>query len=63
MRYSVQIWANKISKLALEPVTHDRKSSDSGIYFWTYEYDPDFLGFMKGVLKLEEFILSGGAVI
>ena len=63
MRYSVQIWASKIDKLALEPVTHDRQSSDSDIYFWSYEYDPDFLGYMKGVLKLEEFIASGGAVI
>ena len=63
MRYSVQIWASKINKLALEPITHDRQSSDSDIYFWSYEYDPDFLGYMKGVLKLEEFIASGGAVI
>ncbi len=30
---------------------------------WEYEYDPDFLGYMKGVLKLEEFISAGGAVI
>jgi hypothetical protein len=63
MRYSVQIWASKIDKLALEPITHDRQSSDSDIYFWSYEYDPDFLGYMKGVLKLEEFVASGGAVI
>jgi CRISPR-associated endonuclease/helicase Cas3 len=63
MQYSVQIWASKIEKLALEPVTRDRYSSDSDIYFWSYEYDPDFLGYMKGVLKLEDFIASGGAVI
>jgi CRISPR-associated endonuclease/helicase Cas3 len=63
MRYSVQIWATKIDKLALEPLTHDRRPSDSNLYFWSYEYDPDFLGYMKGVLKLEEFIASGGAII
>ena len=63
MRYSVQIWASKIEKLALEPAIHDRQSSDSDPYFWSYEYDPDFLGYMKGVLKLEEFIASGGAII
>lgn len=63
MRYSVQIWASKIDKLALEPVTQDRQSSDSNIYFWSYEYDPNFLGYMKGVLKLEDFITSGGAII
>jgi len=63
MRYSVQIWASKIDKLALEPVTPDRQSSGSDVYFWGYEYDPDFLGYMKGVLKLGEFIASGGAII
>jgi CRISPR-associated endonuclease/helicase Cas3 len=63
MRYSVQIWASKIEKLALEPITHNRHASDTNIYFWNYEYDPDFLGYMKGVLKLEEFIASGGAII
>ena len=63
MMHSVQIWANKIDKLALEPIIHDRQLSDSGIYFWGYEYDPDFLGYMKGVLKLDEFIAAGGAVV
>lgn len=59
---SVQIWANKIHKLALEPLTSHRSFS-SDIYLWNYDYDPDFLGYMKSVLKLEEFISAGGAVI
>lgn len=63
MKYSVQIWAHKIAKLALEPVIDERRPSDSGIYFWTYEYDPEFLGYMKGILKLDEFIAAGGAII
>lgn len=63
MRYSVQIWTTKIDKLALEPLAHDSQLSDSGIYFWSYDYDPDFLGYMKGVMKLENFITSGGAII
>lgn len=63
MKYSVQIWAHKIAKLALEPVIDERRSSDSGMYLWAYEYDPDFLGYMKGVLKLDEFIAAGGAII
>lgn len=63
MRYSVQIWANKIDKLALKPATHRSRSSDSNMYVWEYEYDPDFLGYMAGVLKLEEFVSSGGAII
>jgi hypothetical protein len=33
------------------------------MYFWEYEYDPDFLGYMKGVLKVEKFMSAGGAII
>jgi len=46
---SVQIWANKIDKLNLTPL---KNYSDSGIYVWSYDYDPNFLGYMKGVLPL-----------
>jgi CRISPR-associated endonuclease/helicase Cas3 len=64
MQYSVQIWANRIEKLALEPLTRAGQSSKSDLlYEWKYDYDPDFLGYMKGVLKLEEFLTSGGAII
>jgi CRISPR-associated endonuclease/helicase Cas3 len=63
MKYSVQIWANKIDKLALQPITHDKQSSESALYFWGYEYEPDFLGYMKGVLNLDEFFTSGGGII
>jgi CRISPR-associated endonuclease/helicase Cas3 len=57
---SVQIWANKIEKLALTLLTHSTRSE---IYSWDYDYDPDFLGYMAGVLKLEAFVASGGAII
>lgn len=63
MNYSVQIWAKKIEKLALNPLTYASRSSDFEIYEWPYDYDPDFLGYMKGVLKLEEFISAGGIII
>jgi len=63
MNYSVQIWASKIEKLALKPIFNDNRSTDSGMYIWLYDYEPDFLGYMKGVLKLEEFISAGGAII
>ena len=64
MQYSVQIWANRIEKLALEPLTRAGQSPKSDLlYEWKYDYDPDFLGYMKGVLKLEEFLTSGGAII
>jgi len=63
MKYSVQIWTNKIEQLALEPLIQNRHSSDSEIYFWNHDYDPDFIGYMAGVLKLDEFINAGGAII
>ena len=63
MRRSVQIWANKIDRLRLQPLTTGVKSDDFEIYAWPYDYDPEFLGYMAGVLKVDEFISSGGAVI
>ena len=64
MQYSVQLWAKKIEKLALESVIPSSNSaSESNIYSWPYDYDADFLGYMSGVLKLEEFMSAGGAVI
>jgi CRISPR-associated endonuclease/helicase Cas3 len=63
MRYSVQIWADKIDRLSLEPVLSDKQGLGPCLYFWNYEYDPDFLGYMKGVLKLEDFIAAGGAIV
>jgi len=63
MQYSVQIWANKIKKLSLEPLITNGRPSDVSLYEWTYDYDPDFLGYMKGVLLLEEFISAGGTIV
>jgi CRISPR-associated endonuclease/helicase Cas3 len=58
LRGSVQLWAHKIDKLRLE-----RLPGRKDIYVWPYDYDPDFLGYMKDMLKLEEFIAEGGAII
>lgn len=55
---SVQLWARKINMLHLELLPGRRD-----IYVWNNAYDPDFLGYMKGVLNLEDFIAAGGAVI
>jgi CRISPR-associated endonuclease/helicase Cas3 len=55
---SVQLWAHKIEKLCLEKL-HGRGE----IYVWNYDYEPDFLGYMKGVLQIDEFMASGGAII
>jgi hypothetical protein len=45
-------------KLGWNPVVQDGYLLDSGIYLWLYDYNPDFIGCMKDVLKLEEFILN-----
>jgi len=63
LRYSVQIWSNKIDALGLKSITSKGKSIETGLYAWPFEYDSDFLGYMDGVLKLEKFISAGGAVI
>lgn len=48
---SVQLWSKKISKLDLEPLF-----PGSDIFVWTDTYDPDFLGYMSGVLRNEQFL-------
>jgi CRISPR-associated endonuclease/helicase Cas3 len=63
MRYSVQIWSNKVEKLGLNPLISNVHTSDLGVWEWPYDYDPDFLGYMEGVLKIDDFIVSGGVVI
>jgi CRISPR-associated endonuclease/helicase Cas3 len=45
---SVQIWSNKIKELEIEPIRGYNE-----IYKWTESlYEPDFLGYMKGVLPV-----------
>ncbi len=55
---SVQIWAAKISKLRLAPIPGRRD-----VYSWRYQYDPDFLGYMAGVFRIEEFMADPEALI
>jgi|HubBroStandDraft_4_1064222.scaffolds.fasta_scaffold28647_2 CRISPR-associated endonuclease/helicase Cas3 len=55
---SVQIWVNKVSLLKLPPLPGRRE-----LYFWPYEYDPEMLGYMAGVLCLRQFMEQGGAII
>lgn len=44
---SVQIWAWKVTNLRIP-----RFSRHDEVYYWTGPYDPDFLGYMSGVLPL-----------
>jgi hypothetical protein len=55
---SVQLWATKIEKLGLRefPGRHD-------LYVWNDAYDPEFLGYMAGVLRNDRFLREGGAII
>jgi CRISPR-associated endonuclease/helicase Cas3 len=51
MRRSVQLWASRVQSLRLKPL-FDYAQGDTGLYVWTALYDPDFLGYMAGVLPL-----------
>ena len=60
LRFSVQMWTQKIAKGGL-PIELLRGSPDEAdaLYFWTAEYDPDFLGYMAGALPMLETIQEG----
>ncbi|MFU8858444.1 MAG: CRISPR-associated helicase/endonuclease Cas3 [Deferrisomatales bacterium] len=58
LRYSVQVWATKVQDLALEKVGHSEE-----LYEWKQAYDPDFLGYMAGVLRLQKFASDPEALI
>lgn len=58
LRGSVQLWASKIDKLRLELLPGRRD-----IYAWNNAYEPDFLGYMAGVLLNDRFMREGGAVV
>ena len=44
---SVQIWRNKIDSFGVTPC-----EEKSGIYFWNFGYDPNFLGYMKNLVEM-----------
>jgi CRISPR-associated endonuclease/helicase Cas3 len=50
LRYSVQIWAKKIKELDLQQIGRTGE-----LYEWKHAYDPDFLGYMAGVLQLKRY--------
>jgi CRISPR-associated endonuclease/helicase Cas3 len=60
-RGSVQMWATKIDDLAVRPVFsgHGRSGGLETLYEWTLDYDPDFLGYMAGVLPLLDSLKGG----
>jgi len=52
---SVQLWANKIKKFNLNPIAGCKQDD---IYSWIdkYDYDPEFLGIMAGIIDPEVFL-------
>jgi CRISPR-associated endonuclease/helicase Cas3 len=50
-RHCVQLWAHKIDLLKLEPL-FPSSDNEYGLYLWKHEYDPDFLGYMQGMLPI-----------
>ena len=64
LNYSVQMWITRIEGLDLKPLRPPvNRSGETALYAWGYEYDTDFLGYMAGVLRLEQFLNDGGGVI
>jgi len=58
LRHSVQLWSSKIRDLALNPIGHGPE-----LYAWDYEYDPDFLGVMEGILRQQRIRGCGFALV
>lgn len=59
--HSVQIWTNKMPKLPVAPVFPNRhvRNDSNVLYEWKGRYDPDFLGYMAGVMPLLEGLRDG----
>ena len=59
--HSVQIWSHKVPKLPIAPVfSHGVTKNDANtLYAWTATYDPDFLGYMAGVIPILEGLRDG----
>ena len=59
--HSVQIWTSKIVNLPVKPVFSSRARANNAdtLYAWTAAYDPDFLGYMAGVIPLLEGLQEG----
>lgn len=56
---SVQIWSRQIIKLGLD---NNSLPGRDDIFWWPYAYDPAFLGYMEGALRLDE-VARGDVVI
>ena len=64
-RYSVQLWATKVDLLGLESLLLPERAREAMIYAWCDEtgYEPDFLGYMAGVLRNQRFMSDPEACV
>jgi hypothetical protein len=62
LRHSVQMWPYRIRQMVVTPLFPEAEGRAS-LYIWTATYDPDFLGYMAGVLALIEMERLGGAFL
>lgn len=62
---SVQIWANKVIKLPIAPLfpRRTKEYDPHALYVWDGAYDPDFLGYMAGLIPLLEGLRDGCFVV
>ncbi len=58
LRGSVQLWSNKVDALGL-----CRAPGYRDVYVWNDDYDPNFLGYMSGVLRDQNFMRNNAAWI
>lgn len=58
---SVQIWSSKVVKLPIAPlfVKKSNKEDSNTLYVWDADYDPEFLGYMAGVLPILDGLKDG----
>jgi len=64
VKESVRIWTNKIERkqLPLSLVLGEEGDPDA-LYMWDAEYDPDFLGYMVGVLPILKGFKEGALFV
>jgi hypothetical protein len=61
LRKSVQIWSSKVIKLPITPLFSNKTNhvDSNALYVWDADYDPEFLGYMAGVLPILHGLQDG----
>lgn len=59
---SIQLWSSKINKLAFQQI-NNLHSSEIYKLPKDHKYDPDFLGYMEGILSDSDYQIASGYLI